>query len=369
ALAKNDARLAARIDSIRELENSGARVLVAAVDVAEHADLSSLLNKIHHDGWPPIRGVVHAAGIVDAGQLIDLDIQKLRDILHAKVSGTWLLHKAFEGDQLDFFVNFSSGASLLGSPLLASYAAANSFLDAISHHRRATGHAALAINWGFWDEVGMVARSQREIGRGFAPQGMVSFSPQQGLAALQHLLEIGAVQTAVMPADWPEWWRYHPRAAQSSLFADLVQLEMDEVGDQEQVLESADEEPGITREIVLQAPAANRAQIIEEYLSNQLSRVLRIPAEELDIQQPLNNLGIDSLMAVELRNHVQANLGVIIPVAQLMQDPSISQLATVLLNDISSAAPVAGSLAPTASNNGGQDLVGPKTVERSAEQT
>ena len=220
---------------------------------------------------------------------------------------------------------------MLGSPLLGAYAAANAFLDAMSHWRRSMQLPALTVNWGFWDEVGMVARSQREMGRGFAPQGMYSFSPAQGLATLGWLLEEDATQTAVMPANWPEWWQYHPRAAKSALFANLVQLE---IGRQPINTSDVDHVPTLSRAKVAETPIAERPRLIEEFISEQLSRVLRIDVDELDIHQSLGNLGIDSLMAVELRNHVQASLGIVIPVAQLLQDPSIAQLAQGILDQL-----------------------------------
>lgn len=331
SLAEEDHRFAERVNAIQEMERCGARVLTLAGDVGSDNVLEGHMERAMADGWPPICGVIHAAGVVDADQLIDLGVEKLRDILRSKVRGTWLLHQACVSQPLDFFVNFSSGASMLGSPLLGAYAAANAFLDAMSHWRRSMQQPALTVNWGFWDEVGMVARSQREMGRGFAPQGMYSFSPAQGLATLGWLLEEDATQTAVMPANWPEWWQYHPRAAKSALFANLVQLE---IGRQPINTSDVDDVPTLSRAKVAETPIAERPRLIEEFISEQLSRVLRIDVDELDIHQSLGNLGIDSLMAVELRNHVQASLGIVIPVAQLLQDPSIAQLAQGILDQL-----------------------------------
>ena len=345
ALTEDDARLVERVNAIQEMERCGARVLTLSGDVGSENVLKELLDDAMQQGWPPLSGVIHAAGVVDADQLIDLSVEKLQTILRSKVRGTWLLHQACLGQPLDFFVNFSSGASLLGSPLLGAYAAANAFLDAMAYLRRGADQPALTVNWGFWDEVGMVARSQREMGRGFAPQGMYSFSPDQGIAALSWLLEEEAVQTAVMPADWPEWWQFHPRAAQSALFANLVQLEM---GHQSLGSPSVTESPTLSREKVLQTPVADRPGVIEEFISEQLSRVLRIDVDDLDVHQSLGNLGIDSLMAVELRNHVQASLGIVIPVAQLLQDPSISQLAQGILEQLEDTSSPVGEVAVTA---------------------
>ena len=214
--------------------------------------------------------------------------------------------------------------------MLGSYGAANAFLDTLAHYRRATGLPALTINWGFWDEVGMVARSQREIGRGFAPRGMQSFSPEQGLAAMQRLLAGNAIQTAVMPVDWQVWGDSHPRAMNAPLLQHVRQREANASDGGK----AAEADSGLDRNVLLEASPEVRPQLLENFLSRQLSRVLRIPADDLDVNQPLNNLGIDSLMAVELRNQVQAQLSLILPVDSLMQNPSIAQLAETLLKQL-----------------------------------
>jgi len=330
-VGRDDPRQAARIAAIGQLEEAGARVLVGQCDVAEQHQLKELLTQLEQQGWPPLRGVVHAAGVVEACQLVDLQPDALRAVLRPKVSGSWNLHQALAQERLDFFVNFSSGAALLGSPMLASYAAANAFLDAMAHHRRAAGQAGLSINWGFWDEIGMVARSQRDRGRGFAPQGMFSFTPRQGLAALRQFMEQQAVQMAVLPTDWSVWRRAHPHAARASLFADLLPPE----SDPEARLTDAAGGPEVTREAILAADPERQHEMFTRLLTDQLAVVLRTGADQIDPHEPLNHLGIDSLMAVELRNHIQARLDVVIPVAELLQNPTITQLATTLREQLS----------------------------------
>ncbi|HUS40447.1 MAG TPA: type I polyketide synthase [Pirellulales bacterium] len=332
-VAKQDPRRAAQIGSIRRLEALGARVRIASVDTADEIGLTSLFDQLEAEGMPPIRGVVHAAGVATANALLELSAQELSDVLRPKVAGAWLLHRLLAGARLDFFINFSSGAALLGSPLLGSYAAANAFLDALAHHRRAQGMPVLSVNWGFWSEIGMAARSQREIGRGFAPQGMASFSPEQGLGALAQLLKTGATQTAVIPIDWGEWGRCHPRAVHAPLLRNVVQTETEMGFDASVEVVEADAD----REAILAAPSTERKTMVQQLLGRQIARVLRIPAAELDRNQPLNYLGIDSLMAVELRNHVQAHLGVVVPVAQLLENASTAQLAESIVNQLADA--------------------------------
>jgi len=143
-------RLAGQITAIRELESLGAAVHLAPVDVANEAELSAFLEAFHAEGWPPIRGVVHAAGVLQDGLLVQLDAAALDKVLRPKVMGGWLLHRLLRDDPLDFFILFSSAGSMLGQPGQGNYAAANAFLDALAHHRQAQGQPALSINWGAW---------------------------------------------------------------------------------------------------------------------------------------------------------------------------------------------------------------------------
>jgi acyl transferase domain-containing protein/acyl-CoA synthetase (AMP-forming)/AMP-acid ligase II/acyl carrier protein/NAD(P)-dependent dehydrogenase (short-subunit alcohol dehydrogenase family) len=315
-----------RLQAILDLESGGARVHVAAADVTNESQMTKALAALRDEGWPPVRGVVHCAGLSHAEPLLEMSEETMHADCRPKVQGTWLLHQLLADEPLDFFVMFSSGSAVISSPFLASYASANAFLDAMAHHRRTSGQAALSVNWGWWAEVGMVARSQREEGRGFAPQGMTSFTVAEGFEAMHQLMRQGAVQTAVMPVNWSEWAKFHPATAKSPLLAHLIQQETEA---QAVAAETVDV-PGISREEFFAASENERPKILEEYLLKQVSRVLRISAEEIDVEQPLNNLGIDSLMAVEMRNHIEASLGIILPVAQLLQDPNISKLVTVL---------------------------------------
>ena len=127
---------------------------LASVDVADEAQISAFLQEFGAEGWPPIRGVVHAAGVLQDGLLLQLDQAALNTVLRPKMMGGWLLHRLLEDAPLDFFVLFSSAGSLLGQPGQGNYAAANAFLDALAHHRKAQGRPALSVNWGAWADLG-----------------------------------------------------------------------------------------------------------------------------------------------------------------------------------------------------------------------
>ncbi len=323
---RNDARLARQVAAIRDLEARGAHVEILTADVTDRQQLTAALAALQATGQPPIRGVVHAAGMAEPLPMVDLDAAQLERAMGAKVTGTWLLHDLLAGERLDFFVCFSSGAALLGSPMLGGYAAANAFLDAMAHQRQASGQVATSINWGFWDEIGMIARSGRELGRQFVPQGMKAFSPGEGLAAMQQCLELGIPQRVVMPVDWAAWGDAHPRASRAPLLTDVFRgISRANVSD---TVDNDAEHIG--REALRAMRPHERQQTLVDFLTQQLAEVMRIPADQIDADQPLNTLGIDSLMTVELRNHVQARLGIVLPIANLLQDPTITQLVDLV---------------------------------------
>ncbi|HEY0602496.1 MAG TPA: type I polyketide synthase, partial [Herpetosiphonaceae bacterium] len=154
-----------QVAAIRELESLGVTVHLAAVDVGDPVQLAAFLQEFQQEGWPAIRGVIHAAGMLRDRTILQLDAETFHQVLRPKIAGAWLLHTLLKDAPLDFFVLFSSVASLLGSVSQGNYAAANAFLDALAHHRRARGLPALSINWGPWAEIGMAARLFEQGGR------------------------------------------------------------------------------------------------------------------------------------------------------------------------------------------------------------
>jgi myxalamid-type polyketide synthase MxaD len=318
--------LAPTVQAVIELEALGATVHLAAVDVADEDALAACLAELRAVGVSPLRGVVHAAGVTDLKPLQDLDAAAVRAVLRPKVEGGYALHRVTESASLDFFVLFSSMASVVSSPLLASYAAANAFLDALAHHRRARGLPAVSIGWGYWEDVGMGARIQAESGRHGTAEGMGSFSPARGLAALERVLAANPPHIGVMPIDWARWARYHADAARLPVLADVVGTSSAPA--------CAARAPDLDVAALLAASPADREPALAAYLRRAVARALRLAPERVDVAQPLNRLGLDSLMAVELKNGIEANLGVTIPIVKFLQGPSVTQLAAHLAGAI-----------------------------------
>jgi acyl carrier protein len=307
-------------------------VRYTAVDVADRAAMTDMLLAYRRSGAPAIRGVFHAAGVVDYDSVSDLEPDRLAAVLAPKLAGGWNLHRAFDDGSVDYFVLFSSASALLSSPLLAGYAAGNAFLDALAHHRRARNLAATTVNWGFWDSVGMVVRHERDTGRTVLPQGMSRFSPEDAFTVLEHVLTRDLAQVAVLPADWAAWARAYPAAATAPLLREILQDEgrFSPGVPRAQATRPAveDEAPVTAAPSTVTSPA--RDDEVERYLVAEVSRVLGIQPERINPKRPLNRSGMDSLMATELRTHLERTFKVKLPMVKLLNGASIADLTALI---------------------------------------
>ena len=298
------------------LRAAGTEVTVAQGDVAKADDVAAMLESIA-ESMPPLRGVVHAAGIADDAILQCLDEAKLRKVMAPKVQGAWNLHALTRDADLDLFVLFSSAASLLGPPGAANYAAANAFLDALAWYRRAEGRPALSVNWGPWAELGFFTRS--ELQSYFAQYGVEAMPAAECLRALSSLLARSATQAVVLDIDWARW----QPDVQPPLLAELGVVP---AGDKPQGGTAPG--PGSGLRDALQGATAEECQrLLESYLCELAAGKLGLTPSTLDIRAPLNSLGVDSLIAVELRMQVERDLGIVVPVTRLLQGPSVASLA------------------------------------------
>jgi acyl transferase domain-containing protein/acyl carrier protein len=323
-----------RVALVAEIEALGATVEVEALDVAAAGALEGLLNRRSADGAPEVAGVIHAAGVLQFEPLSTQSIEDLHAVMKAKVDGAWRLHEAFLAAPLDLFVMCSSTSALLNSPLLGAYAAGNSVLDALAHYRRAAGLAALSVNWGTWGEVGMAVEAGRSAS-GDMLTGVGVLSNAAGLAALADLLRDGDVQAAVTPIDWVAFGRAYPAFAADPFLVEQVGV----------VAGGATAEPrqqGLSADR-LQA-AEDQGAVLGAYLRDEAARVLGIAPERLDPNESLALFGLDSLMAVQIKNRIESDLGVAVPMIQFLQGPSLDELTPVILEvfqsrDVSAAAP------------------------------
>jgi acyl transferase domain-containing protein/acyl carrier protein len=322
--ADPDSAAGRRAAAVATLKSLGAEVETAAIDIAIEGQLEKCLERRRARCAPPIAGVFHAAGVLQFQPLGALDVASLRGALAAKMDGAWQLHRLFAEAPLDCFVLFSSSSALLNSPLLGGYAAGNAVLDALAHHRQALGLPALSINWGTWGEVGMAVEAGRTA-TGDMLKGAGVIDTSKGLAALRQLLEAGETQAAVMPIDWLEFSRAYPAFASDPL---LQQMVVDVARDQGSELQ------GLSVRTIVEGSPEQRAAMVGGYLREQAARVLGMGISRFDDQLALSSYGFDSLMAVQLKNKIEADFGIIIPLIRFLHGPSVGELVPSICEEL-----------------------------------
>ncbi|AKT41311.1 type I polyketide synthase [Chondromyces crocatus] len=306
---------------IRRLETAGARVFAGRADVADRVALADLLAEVRRTS-PPLRGIFHAAAVLDDGIALELDRARVRRVMAPKVDGAWNLHSLTQDDPLDLFVLFSSVASVLGSPGQSNYAAANAFLDALAHERRAMGLPAQSFDWGPWAEVGLAAQ-QDNRGARLEAEGMGSISPRLGLEALRRLLHEDPVQPVIVPLNLERWRESQPGIANRPLLSALLAATVAQT--------PRERSEGSLRQELRKMHVDERSARMEVHLREQVARTLRASPTQIRSDLPLHRMGVDSLMAMELKKRIEAELGVTVPVVKLLKGPSLAELAGQLL--------------------------------------
>jgi NADPH:quinone reductase-like Zn-dependent oxidoreductase/acyl carrier protein len=333
------------VEAIRQMQERGANIQVLSADVAQAGDMARVIEQIGQSNRP-LRGIIHAAGTLDDGVLAQQSWQRFAPVFAPKVAGAWNLHTLTRGAPLDFFALFSSASALLGNPGQSNYAAANAFLDAFAHQRRAAGLPAISINWGAWSGAGMAASLAAQQQERLASRGIDSIAPEQGLHALRRLLKRGAAQAAVLPVRWATLLAQFPDSERPPLFAELAQG----IPARPQRAAPRQDDAVAFRKRLAESTPAERENLLVQRLAFHLAQVLGLgPLHEPDLAQGFTEFGMDSLMAVELKNRIEADLRVAMPLSALFENTSINALAAKLAAQVSdgSAAATMVEAAPT----------------------
>jgi acyl transferase domain-containing protein/NAD(P)-dependent dehydrogenase (short-subunit alcohol dehydrogenase family)/SAM-dependent methyltransferase/acyl carrier protein len=305
--------------TLESLRARGAQIIAVTGDISQPEYVKTLFKDIGANGLP-LRGVIHAAGTVDDGTLLQQSPAYLEKAFAAKVRGSWLLHEATRAMDLDFFVLYGSAASTLGSAGQANHAAANGFMDGLAEMRKKLGLPATTIAWGAWSEIGAATQIE-DTGRGLR-LGLGSFSPKKGIEMLEQAVGSDLPSVSVLPIDWP---RYLTQLHGSWPFFDRQR--MASVG---RVATTQSTRPDL-KAALANVSAERRIEAISAVLRSHVALILRLesPAALRD-EQPFAELGFDSLMAVELKNDLQASSGVSLPVNFFFEFPTVRQAATYL---------------------------------------
>jgi NADPH:quinone reductase-like Zn-dependent oxidoreductase/acyl carrier protein len=322
---------------VHQLRHRDVEVQVVRADVGSAADVTRLIAEVRSADHP-LKGVFHLAMVIDDAPLGALTRERMRTVMAPKAHGAWLLHEETRDLELDCFVMFSSVSSIFGNPAQANYAAANAFLDSLAHHRRALGLPALAINWGVLGGEGYVARNER-VAEFLARQGTSALSPGEVVALLESFLTAGATQVAAIRVDWNKW-RQSFRGLQENPLLGRVFASVSE--GQEAGAKTSD-----WRLKIESAAPDEREGIIGQAVREVVGSVLRVKPESLREDQPLTDLGLDSLMTVEIENSIESAIGVALPPASLMRARTIAQIVTLIAEHMGGT-PAGGSVAKPA---------------------
>jgi acyl carrier protein len=326
-----------------ELRANGVTVTVAQVDVADVAEMTQLFKTISaaaNNGGPPLRGILHAAGVGGSQPLRTLQWADFEQLLRPKVIGGWLLHQLSALLTLDFFVAYSSGAAIWGSKEQAHYGAANHFLDGLMAYRHSQRLPGLSLAWGPWDAPSM-ATPERQAA--LDVMGVHAFTPSVALAAQAHLLQSTATQVTVANNDWSTLQTFYeigrPRRFLTRVATPAASADSTKPSSDAQIKLAQSDRSNTLAELY-RLPDDQRQQWVDAYVQTKIASVMCIPSSvSIDTGTDLMTLGLDSLMAIEIRNQISTGVGVTIPVTELMDHLSIDGLARLIGEQLAARQP------------------------------
>ncbi|MGC1378484.1 MAG: SDR family NAD(P)-dependent oxidoreductase, partial [Anaerolineales bacterium] len=294
-------------------EMNSATIHTVAVDISREEDVSRLMQTVRNE-LPPLKGVVHSAGVLDDGILAQLNWDRFARLFEPRVYGSWLLHEHTKSLGLDFFILESSLLSLLGSAGQGNYTASSAFLDSLAAHRRAEGLPATAINGSAWSGGGLATVSGVRGEAMWSSLGVKFISPNLAMQAFDKLMHRDVDQIAVAVADWPT---YAGKVGKPPFLAELL---------------NGDEDFGSSNSTQRKSAAAPLMPVNDEARQQLLIRLQQCIMAELgfvnpiDPDQPLNEIGLDSLRSVALANSLEDEFGILVSISQLISGPTINQL-------------------------------------------
>ncbi|MCA9126961.1 MAG: SDR family NAD(P)-dependent oxidoreductase [Planctomycetales bacterium] len=302
--------------AILQMESCGASISIMPADITQADEVKRVLNRIDLD-LPKLVGIFHTAMVLEDKLLIDLDRETLQRVLRPKVLGGWNLHQQSLGRELECFVLFSSLSSVFGHAGQANYSAANALLDSLAYYRRAQGLPALVLNWGHLGQVGYLAQ-RSELGKRLERQGVMSFTVDEATNCLEYALKTRAVQLSILRIDWSVWRGLGLTNRVSPKFAHLIE-------------QSAEAEVAGIRELPSAAAlravvGVQRLAMVDRLLRNKAGSLLGIPTEDIQADRTLLEMGLDSLMAVEMRNWIESQMEISVPISALMKSSTLGEL-------------------------------------------
>lgn len=306
--------------AVARLEQAGAVVAIRQADITRQADVANLIEAI--DAVAPLRGVIHAAGVLNDGMLLRQNVERFQTVMAPKTMGLINLHNSTQHLSLDFFVGFSSLVSLFDLPGQGNYSAANAFMDAFMHDRRAAGLPALSINWGPWTGTGMAGTLDERSQQRHAEQGFSALDREHALRSFGALLAEQPVQLGVLELDWTLFAQYHARALHDPFLSAFTRgLDTRQTANWMECLEAT--------------PVDKRRTLLESLICERIAAVMNLTSErDIGAREPVFDLGLDSLMAVELQDHIATSLGCSLQSTIIFDFPTVEALVNHLIGEL-----------------------------------
>ncbi|NYT74386.1 type I polyketide synthase [Halomonas sp. QX-2] len=306
--------------AIASFEQQGVTVLAAACDITDRTALADVLERAKGE-LAPLRGIVHAATVIDDGLIRNLDAERIQKVLAPKIDGARHLDALTRETELDFFVLYSSATTLFGNPGQANYVAANHWLEAFAANRRAAGLPATCVRWGAIEDVGFLARNTRTRDALQERLGGSALRSDDALKVLEQMLLAPGPSLGVLELEWGALARFLP-TAEAPRFNEIARASDDDG--------SMDADDDISALLADLSPEELHSTVTD-LLRAELASILLIDEEKLDIHRSVYDMGFDSLMGVELMTAIENRLGVQVSVMVLSEASTLDKLAGVLI--------------------------------------
>ena len=306
----------------RELAERRVRVFTVKADVSKPEDIEDIFD-IAEEGGVKIKGIIHSAGLLDDAVVMNQSAEKFRNVFGPKVKSALMIYDRTKKSGLQFFVMYSSIAAVLGSAGQSNHSAANAFLDSLSRYIQSKGLNSMSINWGVWSEIGSAA--ERGADRQEKISGIETISPGEGIDALRKVFDSNVPQLGVFKVNWSKY----NAAVSNSLTCELT---TEESGDGTSSVKKSAKES--LAEKLSHTEVKDQSALLQDYFRNLISSIMGLEPEDIEPDIPLSSMGLDSLMAIELKNRVNLELGVNLNLVRYMEETDINRLSEELKEQI-----------------------------------
>lgn len=314
---------------LQQLEKAGAEIRVVHCDISQEEQIAEIFADLAQS-LPPLRGIIYVDDVISDGMLLKQDWESFGKFLTSKVAGVWNLHAQTQDLPLEFFVLFSSIVSQIGSPAQGNYAAVNAFLDVLAYHRLLQGLPVLSINWATWNETDIAAALGKLGEQRWKAIGIDLIDPAQGLQILQQLLGESYNQVTVMPVNWSKFFQQFPFGFEPPFLSAIAH----EIKSSSSATSASTNQPYQLLPILEKTPPNQQHAVLVSYIQSEAATVLGIDAsQKLQPHLGFFEMGIDSLMALDLKNRLQVTLGQELPATLIFEYSNIDALSRYLITE------------------------------------